>query len=74
MNSVNPRSVREYLAGLELADAFEVEELRRTPVELKLRQIWSLMTSADLLEDHVAREAGVAEVRERWQRIRRAFP
>ncbi len=51
-----------------------MEELRRTPVELKLRQIWSLMTSADLLEDGAEREAGVAEVRERWRRIRRAFP
>lgn len=74
MNGVNPKSVRDYLAGLELAGVFEVEELRRTPVELKLRQIWSLMTSADLLEDGAEREAGVAEVRERWRRIRRAFP
>lgn len=73
MNGVDAKSVRDYLAGLELAGAFEVEELRSTPVALKLRQIWSLMTSADLLEDGVAREAGVIEVRERWQRIRQAF-
>ncbi len=73
MNAVDPKSVRDYLAGLELAGAFEIEELRSTPIELKLRQIWSLMTSADLLEDHAAREAGVAEVRERWRRIRQAY-
>lgn len=73
MNGVDPKTVREYLAGLELADMFEVEELRRTPVELKLRQIWSLMTSADLLEGDTVREAGVTEVRERWRRIRQAF-
>ena len=70
---VTPKTVREYLAGLEQADAFEVEELRRTPVELKLRQIWSLMTSADLLEKSAEREAGVTEVRERWRRLRQAF-
>lgn len=74
MNGVDPKSIRDYLAGLELAGLFEVEELRRTPVELKLRQIWSLMTSVDLLEGGAEREVGVAEVRERWRRIRQAFP
>lgn len=74
MTAVNSISIQEYLAGLALADTFEVEELRRAPVELKLRQIWSLMTSADLLEDNAEREAGVTEVRDRWRRIRQAFP
>jgi hypothetical protein len=32
------------------------------------------MTSADLLEQGAERDAGVAEVRERWRRIRQAFP
>ena len=73
MNGVSPKAVRAYLAGLEQASAFEIEELRRTPVELKLRQIWSLMTSSDLLEDDAERETGVAEVRERWRRIRQAY-
>lgn len=74
MNAVDPRSVRDYLAGLELADAFELEELRRIPMALKRRQIWSLMTSADRLQAGAEREAEVTEVRERWRRIRRAFP
>lgn len=73
VSGVTPKAVREYLAGLQQADAFEVEELRRTPVEVKLRQIWSLMTSADLLEKSAEREAGVTEVRERWRRLRQAF-
>lgn len=64
MSGVTSKAVREYLAGLERAGAFEVEELRRAPIELKLRQIWSLMTSADLLEKSAEREAGVSEVRE----------
>lgn len=73
VNGVDPKSIRDYLAGLELAGLFEVEELRRTPVELKLRQIWSLMTAADLHENDTEREAGVTEVRDRWRRIRQAF-
>jgi len=73
VNGVDPKSIRDYLAGLELAGMFEVEELRRTPVDLKLRQIWSLMTSASLRESDAEREAGVTEVRDRWRRIRQAF-
>ena len=74
VSGIDSKSIRDYLAGLELAGVFEVEELRRTPVELKLRQIWSLMTSADLRESDAEREAGVIEVRDRWRRIRQAFP
>jgi hypothetical protein len=73
VNGVTPKAIRAYLAGLEQASAFEIEELRRTPVELKLRQIWSLMTSADLLEDGAERETSVAKVRDRWRHIRQAF-
>ncbi len=65
--------VRAYLAGLERASAFEIEELRSTPVALKLRQIGSLMTAAVLLETDVEREAGLAAVRERWRLIRLAL-
>ena len=37
--NVSPDEVRHYLAGLTLANAFEIEELRKAPVELKLRQL-----------------------------------
>lgn len=73
MGSTTPKTYRQYLEGLKQADRFEREELRRTPVELKLRQIWSLMTSAHLFETDAEREAGVAEVRERWRRYRQAL-
>jgi predicted nuclease with TOPRIM domain len=73
MNNGNPKSVRDYLAGLALAGVFEIEELRRIPMDVKLRQIWSLMTSASLLETDAEREASVNEVRERWRRIRQAL-
>jgi hypothetical protein len=73
MAPLTPAEVRDYLAGLALANAHEVEELRVTPVETKLKQLWSLMGSADLFEDAAEREAGVREVRERWARLHRAL-
>ena len=74
VTGVTPQAVRAYLAGLEQASAFEIAELRRTPPELKVRQIWSLMSCADVLEDPAEREASVAEVRDRWRLIRQAYP
>lgn len=62
-----------YLERFEKLDAMEIEELRRTPVEVKLQQLWSGMTSAELFESAEEREAGVAAVRERWRRVREAF-
>lgn len=70
---MSPTAIQQYLAGLEAACAFEIEELRRTPVEIKVRQLASLMACADLFEDEAEREAGVAEVRERWRLIRKGF-
>lgn len=73
MAPINPVQVRDYLAGLALANAFEIEELRRAPVELKLRQLWALMSSAHLFESDAEREAEVRKVRERWARLYRAL-
>lgn len=73
MSSLDPRETREYLSGLKLANDFEIEELRRAPIELKVRQLWALMTAADLFEDEVLRDAEVRAVRERWARLYRAF-
>lgn len=73
MTAVTPQEARDYLAGLAEANTFEVEELRNASIELKLRQLWSLMTSASLFETEADREAGVREVRERWARIHQAL-
>lgn len=73
MSPVTPAEVRDHLARLALANAFEIEELRKAPVELKLRQIWALMTSADLFQDEAQREAEVHKVRERWARLYQAL-
>jgi len=60
---------RSHLAGLALANEFEIEELRTAPVELKLRQLWALMSSADLLDGTAERQAESERVRERWDRF-----
>lgn len=73
MSSPTTSEVRQHLAGLALANEFEVAELRRAPIELKLRQLWALMRSADLFEDPAQREADVARIRERWDRLCRAL-
>jgi hypothetical protein len=73
MNPVTPADVRDYLAGLALANEHELDELRATPVEVKLRQLWVLMGAADVLGNAVQREEGVREVRERWARLYRAL-
>ena len=73
MATVSPEEVRAYLSGLALASQFEIEELRKAPVDLKLRQTWALMTSADLFEDEARREAEVRQVRDRWDRLYQAL-
>jgi N-acetylglutamate synthase-like GNAT family acetyltransferase len=73
MSSPSTREVRAYLAGLSLANEFEIEELRKTAVELKLRQLWALMTSADFFEKEGRRETEASKVRERWSRLHRAL-
>jgi hypothetical protein len=72
MSSNSPEEARRYLAGLALANEFEIEELRGASIELKLRQLWALMT-ADLVENGMQREAEARTVRERWARLYRAL-
>jgi hypothetical protein len=73
MGPVTPEQARAYLAGLALANTFEIEELRKAPVELKLRQLWTLMTSAHLFEGDPGHEAHARdEVRQRWTRLYQA--
>jgi hypothetical protein len=69
MSSGNDSIARRHLAGLALANEFEIQELRQAPVELKLRQLWALMRSMDVMEDPSRREAESRIVRERWNRF-----
>ena len=69
MTATTPEEAREYLAGLALASAHEIDELRRTSIELKLRQTWALMHAAAIQGDDADRERGIRQVRERWARL-----
>jgi hypothetical protein len=51
----------------------EREELRATPPALKLRQLAALMASAAAFGWTEALAAEEQEVRERWQRLRKAY-
>jgi len=60
-----------YLRRWLLASAAEIAELRTTPMEIKLRQLASMMASHSLFDDAAMREKEDLELRARWARIRR---
>ncbi len=64
---------RAYADRWAVVEAFELEELRRTPMEKKLMQLCALMASRDLFAEDPEREKGVVEVRERWARLRQVL-
>ena len=64
---------RAYLARWKLVNEAEIEELRSTPPEEKLRQLAALMASVEALGWSEPLQAGEAEVRERWRRLRKAW-
>jgi hypothetical protein len=73
MGAINPEEARAYADRWSMAEAFELEELRRTPMEKKLMQLCALMASRGLFADDPEREKGVLEVRERWARLRQVL-
>jgi hypothetical protein len=62
-----------FKARWRLVNETEVAELRRTPLEVKLRQLEALMASVDALGWREVLASEEAVVRERWQRLRRAY-
>ncbi|HZU38373.1 MAG TPA: hypothetical protein VFA18_20780 [Gemmataceae bacterium] len=51
----------------------ERDELRRTPAEIKLRQLAALMASVDTFGWREALSGEEDIVRQRWQRLRRCY-
>ena len=70
MAIITPDEARAYADRWAVAEAFELKELRRTPMETKLLQLTALMASRNLFASDPEREKGVLEVRERWFRLR----
>lgn len=70
---LNPTEARAFRARWALVNAAEREELQATPPAVKLRQLAALMASVAQLGWTEALAAEEAEVRERWNRLRRAY-
>lgn len=73
MKRTTKEEVQAWKARWEAVNAFEREELRRTPVAVKVRQLAALMASVHQFGWEGALAAGEEEVRQRWQRLRRAY-
>lgn len=72
MSKIDPEAAQQFLDRWALVNAHELEELRRTPMETKLRQLASLMASRDLFADP-DRDKEASEVQQRWAQLRRAL-
>lgn len=70
---VTPEQAAAYVERWRLVDAFEREELRRTPPALKLHQVEVLAEMADALGWRETLEADDVRVRELWRRLRAAY-
>ncbi len=57
----------------KLVNEFQREELRRTPIEVKFRQLAYLMEFARQFPPTKKELRERAEVRERWSRLRKAY-
>jgi len=69
---ITRKEARAFRKRWEAINAAEREELRAMSMEEKLRQLAALMASRDLF-DRTEEMKGEAEVRERWNRLRKAF-
>jgi len=73
MTSITPAQARAYLKRWAAVNEFEITELRRTPMKLKLRQLSALMASRHLFTPDPTREKGVRQVRKHWAKLRKAL-
>ena len=73
METISSDEAEAYLARWRLVQEFELAELRRTSMEMKLRQLVALVAARDAFGPDPDRDLHVAEVRERWNRLRQAL-
>jgi len=70
---VTTAQARAYKARWRKVHQAEVEELRRTSMDVKLHQVAALMASVAALGWAEALSEGDAEVRDRWNRLRKSY-
>jgi len=73
MAAMTPKEAHAYFKRWELVEEFELIELRRTSMDIKLRQLSALMSSRKLFGEDPEREHGVQLVRDRWACLRQAL-
>ena len=64
---------RRYRERWKRINAFELEELRATSPETRLRQFFSLLEIARSMNWTTSSVAEIEEVRARWNRLRKAY-
>jgi hypothetical protein len=70
---MDAEQVRAWKAGQDAANRREIEELRKTPTQIKLQQLAAMMCAADLFRSPTDREADVRIARQRWLEVYRAY-
>jgi hypothetical protein len=73
MAAITPAEAQAYFKRWELIRELELIELRRTSMDVKLRQLSALMASRRLFGVDAERENGVQLVRDRWAGLRQAM-
>jgi hypothetical protein len=73
MAAITPTEAQAYFKRWELVREIELVELRRTSMDVKLRQLSALMASRGLFGVDPERENGVQLVRDRWACLRQAL-
>ena len=73
MAAITPAEAQAYFKRWELVKEIELVELRRTSMDVKLRQLSALMASRGLFGVDPERESGVQLVRDRWACLRQAL-
>ena len=72
MEKMNKAAVQAWKQRWEIVNQFEIEELRRTPPEIKYQQFLTLLAWAKEYEWTEELAKGEAEVRARWVRLKKA--
>ena len=73
IDRMNRAEARAWKERWKLVNTMEIEELRMTSLEVKLQQLCSMMALARELGWTEQRAEGEDEVRERWNRLRKAY-
>jgi hypothetical protein len=73
IDRMNRAEARAWKERWQLVNTMEIEELRMTSLDVKLQQLCSMMALARELGWTERRAEGEDEVRERWNRLRKAY-